>query len=230
MNFNSLIDFTYLPTISKNDFFNDINIEELNQYYRFAVQNKARSFTTYPDFISYLPKDGKLPLSAVVSFPEGDLDTNLKCFEIGRIFEIAKNHTNKIEVDCVLNKYLEGAIQDIKALSYLNKNLTIKLIIELQSRSKNEILELINVIETYDSHKFIIKTSTGRFENNICFAEKLGSFEFLAENTHLPLKFSGGIKTIDQVNQIYKSMQDFNYHKNNTIYGISCKTLRDWYL
>jgi deoxyribose-phosphate aldolase len=204
----------------------DSNLRELNEAYQFCIENKARSFCTYPFLIPFIENNlCCVRLVSVIDFPEGNKITELKIFEAGQAYEMSKKAIAS-EVDVVLfthSAYV--AKEDILgfSLAKLNDIIGIKYIIGLGSRLDEEVLDILSMFDPENGAgaeagcKYI-KTNTGRELSSIPFEKKIKKVEWLRKNTHLPIKVSGGI----ELNHISKYDEVAGM---NTIYGISYNRL-----
>lgn len=226
------IEVTYLPHI-KNAM-DDVDLNELNEGYRFAIKCHAKSFATYSFLIPFLDEfiyDGEVPICGVVDFPYGTSSSEQKLIEAAFVVERAKKLSSASSVDIVLNpKSYNAALNDILCFSSgkLDSIINIKPIIELGVRPEKDIKELIKILDTEHSQLSLpilkiryLKTNTGRM-NSPTFEEKMQQVKWLRRHTTLPLKISGGINTLKEIQQYEQEIEGSN------IYGVGYNKVKTW--
>lgn len=216
------IDLAYLPDITQETMLDVIDLNELNSAYKFAYEHKFRSFCTYAELFPFIEcSHYTVPFCSVISFPEGTLNSFRKLFELGRIYEIGKKASGS-EADIVLDPNLGFAINNILDITPFKELINIKFILEIETRSKEDVEKLTKVMNLH--RPSFIKTSTGK-RGSMSFEEKLELTKYLKSLTDLPIKYSGGIKTFDQISRIDDGLKD-----DRTIFGVSYSTVKSWNL
>lgn len=224
----SKVDVTYLPKFTKETILDDINLDDLNQGYKFARDNNARAFCTFHFLVPFIEAENyTTTIASVIDFPDGDRSSEEKVFMAGQAYEIGKKASCS-EIDVVLCSSHSAAIEDMLSMEIANVPdlMVLKYIIELGIRPEKDIINLLKFFDVEvqkDSvmHCDYIKTNTGR-HNNPTFKEKLEQVEWLRNYTNLPLKIAGGIKS-------WKEIEDYEDKiVGDKIYGVSFDKIKDW--
>lgn len=198
-NFFNIIDYTILNTLTNDD---------IKKISKTAEENKFYSVCVLPEYVSIISSfldDYDIKVVATIDFPHGNSTTNEK------IKDIDKSLVNGAdEIDVVLNyklikeKEWEKLKEEIRTITeHIHKEgKIVKFIIEIGALNFQE-LEKISHICVECNVDFIM-TSTGKLPNDISFEEKIEKIKFMRKI--LPdttkIKFSGGIRTNDQIAQI----------------------------
>jgi deoxyribose-phosphate aldolase len=196
----SLIDYTKISDSLTND-----NIKE---FCKDAINNNFHSICVLSKYIvpvnSFIKNEVKI--CSLVDFPKGESKT------INKIKEIEESIVNGAnEIDVVINYSLikdqenvEILEQEIRELTeYCHKEgSTIKAIIEIGALNYQEIEQLCKICS--ENNVDFVMTSTGKLNNDDTFEKKLEKVKFMRKilPSEIGIKFSGGIRTIEQIKEI----------------------------
>jgi deoxyribose-phosphate aldolase len=197
--FNQLIDYTRISDNLSNDKIKEICKE--------AEDNKFHSVCLPSEFIAtaYSFLDN-VKISALIDFPKGQSSVKNKIDEIDNAIVNGAN-----EVDVVINYNLikntenhEELQNEIRELSeYCHREgAVIKVIIEIGALNYQEIETICGICT--DSNTDFIMTSTGKLPKDDSFENKLEKVKFMRKilPSELKIKFSGGVRTIDQIREL----------------------------
>jgi deoxyribose-phosphate aldolase len=219
------IEVAYLPTLQHDSLLDDVNLQELNEAYKFSVKYKFRSFCTYLYLIPFVKSSGNIRFCPVISFPEGTDNSQTKLFDAGRAYELCKTSLSS-EIDVVLHPELGQAIEDLHSfdIAKINDKMGIKYILELGHRKQSDIVGLLNLFHHKSLNKYscrYVKTNTGK-KGEISFKDKLNLVEWLRGHTDIPIKVSGNVNSFSEMDEYIKVAG------NNTIFGVSYNKITGW--
>lgn len=203
--FYQMIDYTKISDNLTNDKVKEICKE--------VEENKFYSLCILPEYIStaysFLKNDTKI--SALIDFPKGESSVKDKKDEIDSAIVDGAD-----EVDVVINynlikdseehEDLENEIRDLTEYCH-REGVTIKVIIEIGALNYQEIEAICKMC--VDANVDYIMTSTGKLSKDDSFETKLEKVKFMRKilPNETKIKFSGGIRTIEQIKEI-KSLVD----------------------
>ena len=193
MELNHYIDSTLLKM--------DAKIEEIEKLCKDAIKYHFETVCVSPYYVSTakeMLKDSNVGVTTVIGFPNGYTTTSTKEFEA---IEAINNGAEEIDMVMNLqafkNKDYEYVKHEIETIRDSVDGKTLKVIIETNLLTPKEIAKITEICnETYVN---FIKTCTG-FNGPV----KLSDVEIIAENKNdiLEIKASGGIQTLEQVEQL----------------------------
>ena len=215
---NDYLDATYLKTPKQAN----ISIEEtnfiINNLLEDAVINNYKCIMIRPEYVhqskQYLLKNNsKVLVGTVVDFPKGEASLEMKLYEAQQAILNGAD-----ELDFVVNykafkkgelKLIEQEIKECTTLC-LNNHKTVKWIIETAALTNMQIVKLTVLIKKVIVRNFkeieyvnvFVKSSTGFYKTKNEKPNGANPYviTLMIENaTPLPVKASGGIKTLEQV-------------------------------
>lgn len=217
-NVNDFLDATYLKTpeqanLSKLE--NDAVVEALLQN---AVKHKYKCVMIRPEYVAtakqYLVKNkSKVLVGTVIDFPEGKAALEEKLLQAQLAIDSGADELDFV-IDYQAFKNGEFALvqNQVKecTLLCLQQHKTVKWIIETAALSNKEIIQITALIKNVviknfketDYASVFVKSSTGFFStgNNQPNGATPNTITLMIENaTPLPVKASGGIKTLEEV-------------------------------
>lgn len=198
-NYYNLIDLTSLKILSNDD---------IKKLCNTAEKYNVKSVSILPEYVnlsSSFLDDYNINIVSTIDFPKGKLSTSEK------IKEIEKSLINGAdEIDSTLNYSLiendkwEDIENEIRKLTeYVHKEgKIIKFIIEIGILSFHKLEKICNIC--VKSSVDYIMTSTGKLENDDIFEDKLKKVKFMRKiiPNDTNIKFSGGIRTVNQIKEI----------------------------
>ncbi len=198
-NYNNIIDFTNLNTISN---------DEIKKLCKIVEDEKMHSICILPEYVNIVKsflKDTEIKIVATIDFPKGDSTTNNK---IKKISEALINGANEIDVvvnyKSISEKDTEKITEEIRKLTEHThrEGRIIKIIIEIGSLNFQELEKICNIC--VECNTDYIMTSTGKLPNDNSFDEKLEKIKFIRKiiPNETKIKFSGGIRTTEQIQQL----------------------------
>jgi deoxyribose-phosphate aldolase len=216
MDIKSFLDSTYLKTAKQAGISNEETIDLVTKCIQEAIDEHFKLVMIRPEYVALAKKmihqqQSKVLVGTVISFPEGTNTLEEKSQEINNALQ---NGADDIDVVCNYTAFKNGNIQLVKkeieelTKQVLDKNKTIKWIIEVAALSDTEIIQLSCLIkntiithckEEQYQHVFV-KSSTGFFEtkNGQPNGATLPTIILMLENASpLPIKAAGGVKNHD---------------------------------
>jgi deoxyribose-phosphate aldolase len=199
--YNQMIDYTKIGDNLGND--------KIKEFCKTAEENKFYSICIPAEFVatahSFLDS---VKISALIDFPNGTSDTKAKLEEID---EVIVNGAE--EVDVVINYKLikdddehDSLEEEIRKITeYCHREGVIaKIIIEIGALNYQEIEAICKMC--IDNNVDYIMTSTGKLPKDDSFETKVEKVKFMRKilPDELKIKFSGGIRTIEQIKEISK--------------------------
>ena len=194
MNYASYIDHTLLKANATE--------KDIKQLCKEAKEYGFFSVCVNPCFVKYAAKCLKgtdVKVCTVIGFPLGANSTKVKLFEAKRAIADGAD-----EIDVVFNigkfkekKYTYVGKELSKIVDLCNKKVIVKVIVETCYLTKEEILRACKLV--YECGVDYIKTSTG-YGTNGANVEDVKLMKEECGNK-LKIKASGGIKTLEQVEQ-----------------------------
>lgn len=199
--YNNMIDYTKISDSLTNDQIKEICQEaDDNNYYSICVLPQyvaiARSFV----------KNTKI--TSLIDFPNGNSGIKTKIAEIDNSIINGAN-----DVDVVINYKLikstdehDTLKNDIRELvEFCHKDgINIKIVIEIGALNYQDIGNICKMC--IDGNVDYIMTSTGKLSNDDTFEKKLDKVIFMRKilPDEIKIKFSGGVRSIDQMKQVKK--------------------------
>ncbi len=150
-------------------------------------------------------KGTPVKIVTVIGFPLGACITEVKAFEAKKAIEDGADEIDMvINIQSLKDKNYSYTKEDIQKVKQVCKNIPLKVIIETDLLTKEEIIKACNIIaETQANYA---KTSTGFVKNGVGAKEE--DIKLMAEtlkNTNVKIKASGGIKDRDKAISLIKS-------------------------
>lgn len=143
-------------------------------------------------------KDTNVNIVTVVGFPLGACTSEVKAFETQKAIEDGANEVDMvINVQSIKDKDYEYTQKDIETVKKACGNIPLKVIIETDLLTKEEIVKACEIIIKAGAD--FAKTSTGFVKNGV--GAKVEDIKLMAEtlkNSNVKIKASGGIKTREQ--------------------------------
>ena len=194
MNYSNYIDHTLLKA--------DATEKDIKKLCKEAKEHEFFSVCVNPCFVKYAKRNLKgsvVKVCTVIGFPLGANGIKVKLFEAKRAIADGAD-----EIDVVMNigkfkekkyKYVEKELSKIVALC--NKKVLVKVIIETCYLSREEILKACHLV--YECGVDYVKTSTG-FGTSGAQLDDVKAMKEICKDK-LKIKASGGIKTLEQLEQ-----------------------------
>jgi deoxyribose-phosphate aldolase len=198
--YHRMIDYTKISDNLSND--------KIKEFCKEAEDNNFYSICIFPQYIitanSFLK--GEVKISSLVDFPKGESNVKQK---INIIDESIVNGAD--EIDVVVNYRLikeedtnEELENEIRSLSeYCHREgVTIMVVIEVGALNYQELEKICRMC--IDANVDYVMTSTGKLPNDDSFETKLEKVKFMRKilPDDIRIKFSGGIRTTDQLKQL----------------------------
>ena len=143
-------------------------------------------------------KDSDIKIVTVVGFPLGACFSGVKAFEAEKSIKSGADEIDMvINVQSLKDKNYDYTQKDIETVKKVCGNTPLKVIIETDLLTKDEIVTACNIIVKANAD--FAKTSTGFVKNGI--GAKVEDVKLMYEtlkNTNVKIKASGGIKTYQQ--------------------------------
>ncbi len=145
----------------------------------------------------YLKGSG-IKIITVVGFPLGACISEAKAFEAQKAIELGADEIDMvINVQSIKDKNYEYTQKDIETVKHACNNIPLKVIIETDLLTKEEIKKACEIIIKTGAD--FAKTSTGFVKNGIgAQVEDIKLMKKTLEGTKVKIKASGGIKTREQ--------------------------------
>lgn len=198
-NYFEIIDYTNLDTLTNDDIKKLCAVADEKQFYGVCI------LPEYVSIVSSFLEDKDIKVVATIDFPKGNSSVTEK------IKEIDKSLVNGAdEIDVVLNyklikdkeyEKLENEIREISEFVHKEGKI-VKIIIEIGALNFQEIEQISEIC--VDSNVDFIMTSTGKLPNDGDFDDKVKKVKFIRKITpdDTKIKFSGGIRTNAQIEQV----------------------------
>ena len=193
MKLNNYIEHTLLKQdVSEKDLIK--LYEDAKKYQFFGVCVNGRNTKKASEFL----KDTNIKIVTVIGFPLGACTSQTKAFEAKEAIDNGSD-----EIDMVLNiqalkdKNYNYVIEDIKTVKKSCSNNILKVIIETDLLTKEEIVKACELIK--EAKADFAKTSTGFVKNGV--GAKVEDIELMSKTlkgSNVKIKASGGIKTKEQ--------------------------------
>lgn len=143
-------------------------------------------------------QDTNVNIVTVVGFPLGACTSEVKAFETQKAIEDGADEVDMvINVQSIKDKDYEYTQKDIETVKQACGNIPLKVIIETDLLTKDEIVKACEII--IKAGAGFAKTSTGFVKNGV--GAKVEDIKLMAEtlkNSNVKIKASGGIKTREQ--------------------------------
>lgn len=143
-------------------------------------------------------KNTDVKVVTVVGFPLGACLSEVKAFEAKKSIENGADEVDMvISVQSIKDKDYEYTQKDIEIVKKACGNIPLKVIIETDLLTKEEIIKACEIIK--EAKADFAKTSTGFVKNGV--GAKVEDIELMArtlKDTNIQIKASGGIKTREQ--------------------------------
>lgn len=198
-NYNSKIDFTALTELSNDDIKKLCETVKNNNFYSVCV---------LPDYVSLVSSfldDYEAKVVATIDFPKGQMSTSEKIEEIEKALVNGAD-----EIDIVIDYQLLKNTEDDELQEQLRKiseyvhkeGEIVKAIIEIGALDFQELEKICQMCVS--ANVDYIMTSTGRLPKDNSFEEKIEKLKFMRKilPNETKIKFSGGIRTNNQIEQI----------------------------
>ena len=189
MELNNYIEHTLLKQDAKKEDF----IKLFNE----AKENKFLGVCVNPNYVKFAKdylKNTDVKVVTVIGFPLGATTTSSKVFEANEAVENGADEIDMvINVTSIKDGNFEFAINDIKEVKNACGDKTLKVIIETDLLTKNEIVKACEC--AIDGKADFVKTSTGFVKNGVgARAEDVKLMYETVAPHGLKVKASGGIK------------------------------------
>lgn len=195
-----LIDYTNIS--------NNLNNDTIKELCKNAEDNNFYSVAILPEYVAICKSFAKnnFKVSSIIDFPKGDsgIKSKLKLIEDAIINGVD-------EIDIVINynliknkenyEKLENEIRELTQYCH-KEGVIIKTTIEIGALNYQEIEDLCKMC--IDNNVDFITTSTGKLSRDDSFETKLEKVKFMRKilPDNIGIKFSGGIRTNEQIKQI----------------------------
>ncbi len=193
MNIANYIEHTLLKqNATQNELIN--LFEEAKKYNFIGVCINSCNIKSAKDYL----KDTPIKIVTVVGFPLGSCLTSVKAFEAKKSIELGANEIDMvINVQSIKDKNYNYTLNDIKEVKSVCNNIPLKVIIETDLLTKEEIIKACQII--IESKADFAKTSTGFVKNGVgAKVEDIQLMNEILKNSNVKIKASGGIKTKEQ--------------------------------
>ena len=179
----------------------DATKDGLEKLFEEAIQNKFLGVCVNPCFVRDAKtalKDSDVKIVTVIGFPLGANTSEVKAFETKKALEDGAD-----EIDMVINvsklkdKDFEYVKQDIEAVRHACPNNILKVILETDLLTKDEIKKACEIC--IDAKADLVKTSTGFVKNGV--GAKVEDVELMYKTVSpfgLKVKASGGIRDAEK--------------------------------
>lgn len=142
---------------------------------------------------------GKLPICAVVGFPQGNVITAAKACEAKCAVEAGAGEIDMvINIAALKNKDYDFVLEDIKAVKAAIGDTLLKVIIECCLLTHEEKVKMCEIVA--QSGAEYIKTSTG-FSTGGATPDDIKLMHDCLKGTGVKIKAAGGIRTVDDMQQ-----------------------------
>ena len=193
MKVNQYIEHTLLKQDAKN--------EDFEKLFKEAIENKFWGVCVNPAYVKaahkYL-KGTRIKVVTVIGFPLGANTTETKVYETN---DAIKNGADEIDMVLNVSKLKDGdyeyVLNDIKSVRFACLNHNLKVIIETDLLTKDEIKKACKL--SVEAGANFVKTSTGFVKNGA--GAKVEDVELMSEIVKpfgLEVKASGGIRDYDK--------------------------------
>ncbi|AKB11180.1 deoxyribose-phosphate aldolase [Mycoplasmopsis synoviae] len=200
MNFNQLIDHTYLkPEATKK------NIDNLIMQ---GFEHNFFSVCVNSIWVKYVKEkikklNSNLKITAVVGFPLGASITQAKAHEAKLAVEHGADEIDMvIAVGFLKQKDYEYVLNDIKSVKKAIGNKVLKIIIETALLTKEEIKKATEIV--LKSGAEFIKTSTG-FSYRGASLDDVVTMKSVIKDQKLEIKAAGGISTLEDMQKMHEA-------------------------
>lgn len=223
MNIKQYLDSTYLKTAEQTSLSEDEEREIVGQFIQEAIENDFKLIMIRPDWVSMARKmideqNSEVLVGTVIDFPEGNSSVEDKLKEAQQAID---NGADELDFVIDYNAFKDGNTQKPKQEVLectrlgLNNNKTVKWIIETVALTPMQIVQISALIKNVIIANFeekvydlvFVKSSTGFFqtpkgEPNGATVEGI---KLMIENSFpLPVKASGGIRSLEEAEQMIK--------------------------
>ena len=150
-------------------------------------------------------KNSSVKVVSVVGFPLGACLSEVKAFEAEKAIKFGADEIDTvINVQSLKDKDYEYTLEDIKTVKHSCGGIPLKVIIETDLLTKDEIKKACEII--LKSGADFAKTSTGFVKNGLgAKIEDVKLMNDILKNTNVKIKASGGIKTREQALQLIEA-------------------------
>lgn len=150
------------------------------------------------EFAKKYLKETNVKIVTVVGFPLGACISEVKAFEAEKSIELGADEIDMvINVQSLKDKNYEYTQKDIEIVKAACKDKPLKVIIETDLLTKEEIVKACEIIVKAKAD--FAKTSTGFVKNGVgAKVEDIKLMHETLKNTNVKIKASGGIKTKEQ--------------------------------
>lgn len=150
-------------------------------------------------------KDTNVKIVCVVGFPLGSCLSEVKAFEAKKAIEDGADEIDMvINVQSIKDKNFEYTLKDIQTVKAECKQTPLKVIIETDLLTKEEIIKACEII--IEANADYAKTSTGFVKNGVgAKVEDVKLMNNTLQNTGVKIKASGGIKTREKALELIEA-------------------------
>lgn len=150
-------------------------------------------------------KNTDIKIVTVVGFPLGACLSEVKAFEAKKAIEDGADEIDMvINVQSIKDKNYDFTEEDIKTVKQACKNIPLKVIIETDLLTKDEIIKACEIIVKAKAD--YAKTSTGFVKNGMgAQIEDIQLMNKTLKNTNVKIKASGGIKDKEKAIKLIKA-------------------------
>ena len=175
--------------------------EEAKQYKFLGVCVNSANVALAKEYL----KGSEVKIVTVVGFPLGACLSEVKAFEAKKAVELGADEVDMvINVQSIKDKDYNYTQKDIETVKHACPNTPLKVIIETDLLTKEEIVKAYEIIVKAGAD--FAKTSTGFVKNGIgAQVEDVELMKKTLEGTHVKIKASGGIKTREQALALIKA-------------------------
>ena len=223
MDIKKYIDATYLKTAQQSGISEHENLLVVSKFIVQAIQFNFKLVMIRPEYVSHAKMlidkyKSVVSVGTVIDFPLGSSDVSLKLLEAETAIQ---NGADELDFVCNYQAFKNGQFALVKeevlacTQLVLSHNKTIKWIIESAALSDKEIIQMATLIKNVVIanfkedlyHSVFVKSSTGFFvtPNDVPNGATTHSIMLMLENAYpLPIKASGGVKSIKDISEFLR--------------------------
>ncbi len=223
MNIKNYLDSTYLKTAKQAKITDLQDIDVVKKYIQEAIEEKLRLIMIRPKHVllayeMIFKANSKLEIGTVIDFPKGKSSIEKKLEQAKKaILDGADDLDFVVNYRAFKKKKINLVKQEIIECTQLalQNNKTVKWIIEVAALNNKQIIQLSTLIKNIVIANFkeenyqnvFVKSSTGLYKtkNNLPNGATFDSIIMMLENASpLPIKASGGIRTLQEAENMIK--------------------------
>lgn len=190
------VDHTNLKTVAEKEDIKKLCAEAL-EYHMASVCVHSGYVKAAATFLA-----GKIPVCAVVGFPQGNVLTAAKAYEAKLAVEAGADEIDMvINIAALKNKDYSLVLDDIKAVKAAIGYKLLKVIIECCVLSEEEKIKMCDIVA--QSGAEYIKTSTGFSTGGATF-EDIALMKKCLSGSGVKIKAAGGIRTVEDMQNFVK--------------------------